>query len=143
VADVEIRGLDDAIAALNRKLEDLTGLTVRGIEDVALDLLRRSVMRAPLDKGDLRGSGQVIMGSTVIAKGAKDGSVMQMGSASATDTPEATVAYGMPYAAKMHNDRTYRPRQPGTGPGYLADPLRENGQRYVQHIAESFRRSLM
>lgn len=143
MADVEIDGLDESIDALNQKLKELSGLTVRGVEDVSLDALRRSAQRAPLDKGDLRGSGTVIVGSTTVAKGKRDGSITQLASALPMDEPTATVAYGMPYAAWLHNDRTYTPKEPGTGPGYLADPLRENGQRYVQHIADSFRRSLM
>ena len=115
------------MALISRRLEAeaLTmGAAKSALDKSALDLLSKAVQLAPLDEGDLRRSGNVnpaeVNGNTI----------------------EATVGFATEYAVKMHEDLSYTPQEPGTGPKYLEQPARENERRYLDFIQEQIAKAL-
>lgn len=93
--------------------------TEESIRDVALDLQGKSVDSAPIDTGDLR-----ISGYTSFLKQRNEFT--------------AEVGFNTVYAVRQHEDLTYRHPQGGKAK-YLEDPLKENLDRYVQHIRKKVR----
>jgi hypothetical protein len=83
--------------------------------------LSKSKKLAPLDEGDLRASGNTIPSNP--------------------QSLEALVGFDTPYALRMHEDLTYNPQEPGTGPKYLENPARANQKKYIDHIANEMRQA--
>jgi hypothetical protein len=112
------------MALISRRREvsqNLERASTKALNDAALDLLSKSVPLAPLDEGDLRRSGNVELATT--------------------NTLEARVGYATEYAVKMHEDLSYTPQEPGTGPKYLEQPARDNEKRYLDFIADALRKA--
>jgi hypothetical protein len=93
----------------------------KALNDAAFDLLSKSKKLAPLDEGDLRASGNTIP--------------------STPQSLEAVVGFDTPYAVRMHEDLTYTPQEPGTGPKYLENPANQNAKKYRQHIQSELRKA--
>jgi hypothetical protein len=91
----------------------------QAINDSLFDLQSKSVPLAPLDEGDLRASANV-------------NPAKEVGS-----NIEGTMGYDTPYAVRMHEDLTYTPSEPGTGPKFLENPANENKEAYKKHIADT------
>jgi len=132
----DIDGLAEVEAKLNKEIENIKGDTTEGIQDVALDLLRRSVKLAPVDTGDLRGSGSVDFGNRTIAEGTEDGGIQEKSRIQQPiDNPMATIGFGVPYAARQHEELEYdHPR--GGQAKYLEQPMKEQSDNYVKHIRD-------
>lgn len=110
---IEIEGLRELEAKLNKVLSESDTINHKALNDVALDLLGKSIELAPIDKGDLRGSG----------------------SAKINDN-EAIVGFSEPYAVVQHEHTEYsHPR--GGEAKYLEKPFRENINKYIKHIADA------
>lgn len=133
-----VEGIDNVIRNINRQIGRMKEVSVKGVEDVGLDLLGKAVRDAPVDTGDLRGSGSVSFGDNVIAEGTKDGNVIITGRAGRSAKPEATVGFSVPYAHRQHEDLEYHHPRGGKAK-YLEDPLKQNAKQYVRHIAEKVR----
>lgn len=106
---------------LEKVLADIQESSEKALEDVGLDLQAKSVARAPLQFGDLRGSAH----TTDVQRDSTGRWI--------------AVSYGMDYALRMHEDLKYTPSHAGTGPKYLEKPLMENAEKYKQHIASSLK----
>ena len=52
-----VEGIDKVARNINRQLEKMKEVSIEGLEEVGLDLLGKAVRQAPVDTGDLRGSG--------------------------------------------------------------------------------------
>lgn len=61
-------------AKMDRVITSVNNAPFRAIIDIAIDWLGRAVEKAPLDTGDLRGSGYVLVNGELIAHGNDDGS---------------------------------------------------------------------
>lgn len=139
--DIRFKGFEDVERNLSRLVDRLGAAATKGVEDSALDLLGRAVRDAPVDTGDLRGSGSVTFDGQVIAQGRKDGSITVTGSARPSRTPTAEIGFGVPYAYRQDQDREYRHPRGGKA-GYLSDNFRTRGQRYLRHIENEARKVL-
>lgn len=134
-----LEGLDKVMKTINKQIAKMEEVvTTEALEDIGLDLLGKSVMQAPVDTGDMRGSGYVSFTTGKIASGTKTGSVVKTGEVGKRARPEVTVGFGVPYAAKQHEELGYKHPRGGKAK-YLEDPLKENAGRYVDHIAKKAR----
>jgi|SRR6476469_6065202 len=95
---------------------------VQGVHEACDDLLSVSRDEIPYDQGDLSNSGLAAVEAT--ATGAN-----------------GAVGYDTPYAARQHEDPTLR-HQDGRKARFLGDPLRENADRYLDHIASTINNAL-
>ena len=91
-----------------------------GLTDATLDLERRSKEEAPVDTGDLRGSGWSDVVNTY--QGLK-----------------GSVGFNEEYALVQHEDMTFNHPQGGKAK-YLTDPLNRNATKYRRMIQEKARR---
>lgn len=103
-----------AMRAIQVKLTSITdGLertTVQAVADVALDCLGRSVERAPVETGDLRGSGYASVNNVEIAKGTEEGGINASGSPGQAqgNIIDAEIGFTAPYAAVQHEHTEFR-----------------------------------
>lgn len=130
-----VKGVKEVLRNLNRVARAIPEGAQRGVEEVALDLLGKSAADAPVDTGDLRGSGYVVFSGTKIAETDKHGNVVVMGRSHDVRQLAARVGFGVKYAYIQHENRQFRHPRGGKA-GYLADNLRANEKRYKRHIVK-------
>jgi len=130
---VKIEGLQQAQQRLNRELAKIKVGVREGLLLVGLDCLGKSVPDAPVDKGDLRGSGYLDYGGTLIARGQKDGSTVRKGRPHANCPDVAEIGFGTPYAVRQHEELQWRHPKGGKAK-YLEDVVKNNTDRWVRMI---------
>ena len=108
-SNFSIAGINEAVSRLNRIILETEGNTEDAIKDIALDLIGKSKERAPVDTGDLRGSGFVDIQGT-----------------------SAIVGFTEIYALNQHEDLNFN-HSDGEAK-FLENPLKENIDNYIQHI---------
>jgi hypothetical protein len=106
--------MQDFIAVLRASREQLAAVLPEAVQEACDDLLSESRDEVPVDQMDLSNSGKV-----TVVSGA---------------TVEGAVSYDTPYAVIQHEATDFA-HQDGRKAHYLSDPLRANGQRYLDHIA--------
>jgi hypothetical protein len=74
----------------------------------------KSVQRSPIESSANRGSATV----TEISNGAE-------------------ISYNTPYSVWLHESQNYSPKEPGTGPGYLRNPLLEESYNFFSDVARA------
>ncbi|BBN97501.1 hypothetical protein [Sporolactobacillus terrae] len=114
---IKITGLDKAMKAFDKRINNIKRYTPQAMSDVVKDLHRRAVEQAPLDTGDLRGSGfhEVDNGPT---------------------RATGTVGFTAPYALVQHEHTEFNhPR--GGNAKYLENPLKQNTNRYINYLKNS------
>jgi hypothetical protein len=136
-----LEGLESLQENFNKVLKGMDKINNEGFTDVVLDLLGKSVELAPVDLGDLRGSGNATVNSTKIAVGTKEGNLNTVGSFTNEDVLNGTVGFNEQYAVKQHEHTEYQHHQGGQAK-YLEQPFRENVQKYINHIAEANKKFL-
>lgn len=136
-----VKGLKQVLRNLNKVAEAIPDGAQRGVEDVALDLVGKGASDAPVDDGDLRGSGYVDVGATRIAETDKDANVIVLSRGRRVRRPVARVGFGAKYAFIQHENRQFRHPRGGKA-GYLLDNLRANEKRYKKHIEKKALESL-
>lgn len=134
----ELQGLEAAEKNFNDKLRQIKRYSVKGITDVALDLLSKAVQLAPVDTGDLRGSGSATVNGVEVARGSGSGSTGIVGAAPEGDADEvwAEVGFSAEYAYVQHENLAYNHPKGGQAK-YLEKPFVENTEKYIQHIQNS------
>jgi hypothetical protein len=116
-----LKGLREVQAAFDAKLKEIDGkVTPEALKEVAFDLLGKAVQLAPVDTGDLRGSGAVDIDE---------------------NSNTATVSFNTPYAVRQHEELEYRHPQGGQAK-YLEQPFKENADKYIKHLAASVRKAV-
>lgn len=112
--------------------------TTQAMADVALDCLGKSVERAPVEFGDLRGSGFAEVNETTIAMGNKDGGVDDLGvpGEDQGDTIQAAVGFTAPYAFNQHEHTEYEHPMGGQAK-YLESVVVENSNRWGKHLVDA------
>lgn len=128
-----VKGVDKVLRNLQRVAEGIPAGAIKGVEDVALDLLGKAASDAPVDTGDLRGSGYARIDGQTMAVGMPDGGIAPRARSKKVLRPLATVGFGEKYAYIQHENRHFRHPRGGKA-GYLMDNLRANEQRYKKHI---------
>jgi len=113
-----LEGLESLEKGFNDALKRIDYTGGKALNLVALDLLGKAVELAPLDLGDLRGSGSVKIENNI-----------------------ASVGFEEPYAVKQHEHLEYEHPKGGQAK-YLEQPFRENYDKYINQIAEEIKKSL-
>ena len=106
-------GLKELESNFNKLLKIMDTVNQKALKDDALDLLGKAVNLAPVDSGDLRGSGSVKFEDNTV-----------------------TIGFEEPYAVKQHEHTEYKHPEGGQAK-YLEQPFRENIDKYINHIAEA------
>ncbi len=131
---------------LNRATKGAEGASLKALTDVSVDCLSRAVERAPVEFGDLRGSGYVSINGAKIAAGQQDGNVV-VSEKPETDTAAAgyisdmkknvaEVGFTAPYAFTQHEHVEFNHPLGGQAK-YLESVVVENESRWAKHLAES------
>jgi hypothetical protein len=144
--NTRLKGLREVQAAFDAKLKEIQGYTAEALTDVAFSLLGDAVLLAPVDTGDLRGSGFVEIDGKEVAhgvprKGNKEGKVAITGNAPNKTDMTATIGFATPYAVRQHEELEYRHPQGGQAK-YLEQPFKENADKYIKHLAASVRKAV-
>lgn len=115
---IEINGVQNVQRALDDIAGRVNGELPRVLTDIGMDLLGKSKVLAPIDTGDLRGTGF-------------------------TQLEDKTVVIGFttPYALKQHEDLTCNHPKGGQAK-YLEQPLNQNRTRYINLIKDTVERSV-
>lgn len=115
---IRIEGLEQAQRAFKQRLQNVNTFTPKALREVAFDLLGKSKELAPIDTGDLRGSGFAEINKN-----------------------EATIGYTEPYALRQHEELSYNHPQGGQAK-YLEEPFVKNTPKYIKHLADSIRKAV-
>lgn len=113
-----IGGLEQLNNNFSKLLSNMDSVNNKALRDVGLDLLGKSVDLAPVDKGDLRGSGS-----------------------SHFEDNTVTVGFSEPYAVSQHEHLEYEHPKGGQAK-YLEKPFRENADKYINYIADANKKAL-
>lgn len=131
-----------AMKAIQDKLDDMvTNVeknTNQAVADVALDCLGRSVERAPVETGDLRGSGYASVNGSTIARGKEDGSISASGAppANSGDKIDAEIGFTSSYAFVQHEHTEFNHPMGGQAK-YLESVIVENAGKWQKHLMEA------
>jgi hypothetical protein len=135
-----------AARAIQDKLDKITegikGATAQAVTDVALQCLEKSVERAPVEFGDLRGSGYVTINGNLVAHGEKQGiKALSDPSVSEGTVITAEIGFAAPYAFVQHEHVEFN-HPIGGEAKYLESVVVENSGRWKKHLANSVRKGL-
>ena len=117
---MSIRGLEEVEARIAAAIRDIENASHDAVREVSFDLLGKAVDLAPVDTGDLRGSGKVEFEED-------------------RNKLVGIVSFNTPYARRQHEELTWRHPEGGQAK-YLQQPFEENADRYIQKIRDSVRR---
>lgn len=137
----EIKGLAKVVAGLNKAFKSIEKYSTEALEAVALDLLSEAVKQAPVDTGDLRGSGRVRFNGAVIARANKSGGIIFYKKRKKAVENYAVISFSTPYAAYQHEVTGLKhPR--GGNAKYLERPLRANSSKYFNMLKKGVQKGL-
>lgn len=135
-----------AHAAMRKKFDKLSKAAINAsataVADVALDCLSRSVQRAPVEHGDLRGSGFVEINGAPIASGTEEGGISG-GAYQPDGSPEvvAKIGFTAPYAMVQHEHVEYDHPEGGQAK-YLDSVVNERSDRWRKHLKDSVKKAV-
>jgi hypothetical protein len=119
---IKVADVKNVIRNIEAKFKEIKQAAKQGVTEVSLDLCGKSKQLAPVDTGDLRGSGY----------------------AKVDDVPtgiKGEVGFVTPYALVQHETLWFRHPKGGQAK-YLEQPTKENESKYKQHIADNISRVL-
>lgn len=138
----EIDGLKELEKNFTKLLEQSSKANGKAMTDIALDLLGKAINLAPVDLGDLRGSGTAKVGRRIVAKGTTDGNVQVIGTGEEQENVSvAYIGFEEPYAIRQHEHTEYKHPKGGEAK-YLEKPFRQNISKYIKHIADANKKAL-
>lgn len=126
-----LRGLDKATEKLQALVDDITGAGAQGLANASLYILGEAVKRAPVDTGNLRGSGYVELDGQRVAKGTEGGSCTLTG-AVPEDATHAEIGFNAKYAADQHEQVRYT--HPRGGQAKYLESVMVDGQGELLEI---------
>jgi hypothetical protein len=132
----QVDGLAELEKNFDKALKEMGVINNKAFTDVVLDLLGKSVPLAPVDEGDLRGSGSATINGTTVATGNKEGEIDIKGNASDEEIMGGEVGFSAEYAATQHEHLEFKHPKGGKAK-YLEDPFKANSQKYIDHIAQA------
>lgn len=129
-----LAGLEEATQGLQEFVDNMESGGAQGLADIALYILGEAVQRAPVDNGDLRGSGYVTLDGVPYARGTgPEPGIVVTGSVPEIATL-AEVGFSEKYAADQHEQVAYsHPR--GGEAKYLESVVVESTDRILRTIA--------
>lgn len=89
---------------INKVTEGIPAATLKALIDIAINWLGRAVERAPVETGDLRGSGYILVNGILVAHGNEDGSIAVLSDLTvpARDINLIEIGFTSPYAFVQH-----------------------------------------
>lgn len=128
---------------LDRIVEDVETVSTEAVADIALDCLGRSVERAPVETGDLRGSGFAEVNGATVAMGNEKGGIDVRGTPGepAGNVVEAAIGFTAPYAFVQHEHTEFNHPLGGQAK-YLESVVVENADKWANHLAEKSKKAL-
>ena len=128
---------------LDKITEDVPKTTTQAVADIALDCLGRAVPKAPVDTGDLRGSGYAEVNGKTIAIGNEDGSISVSSSQIQPEGNiiEAEVGFTSPYAGVQEVHVEFEHPKGGQAK-YFESTVVEGSESWKNHLVEAGRKGL-
>jgi hypothetical protein len=108
----------------------------RALVAVGNDLLGRATLLTPLELGTLEESGEITFLSGTTRHRDIDSAVQDALSRGADATVDVEVSFNTPYAARQHEELTWRHPLRGQAK-YLETPLKQQAARYESVLARS------
>ena len=127
-----LHGLDEAAEKLQTLVDAMAGASAQGLSDASLFILGDAAKRAPVDTGNLRGSGYVELDGQQVAKGAEGGGCTLTG-AGPEDAAHAEIGFNAKYAADQH-EQVHLSHPRGGQAKYLESVLVEEQERILATI---------
>lgn len=125
---------------LDRIAEEVPRATLEALEEVATDCISRSVARAPVDKGDLRGTGFVDINGQQVAMGRDDksGGIDITGSPGQPQdgTNEALIGFSSEYAFVQHEHMEFNHPQGGQAK-FLELTIHEQKEAWLELLRDA------
>ena len=115
---MEIEGLPELEKLLRKMPKEVEKVAMKELQRSAVDLQGKAQLLAPVDMGDLRGSGF-----------------------SETKGQEVTVGFSEPYALKQHEELEYNHPKGGQAK-YLEQPYKENVKHYINDISKKVKKAV-
>jgi hypothetical protein len=117
-----MKGLKEIQNNFNKILKNIGDFSKESLQDVVLDLQGVSQDRAPVETGNLRGTGNSEVKKT------EAGFIGEVG-------------FNAPYALKQHENLHYK--HPGGGEAkFLENPLVENTEKYIEWMKNGVKKGL-
>ena len=147
-----LQGLDQLLQTFN-KMDDIVAEAIKkALIENGFHLLSESIQEAPIETGNLRGSGIVVLEDKVLAQGDGHGGISIKSRTyrqnNATSTVfSITVGYNTVYALKQHElqpkpGQTINYSDPNTKNKFLEDPLKANIQKYQRNVVTAIQDAL-
>lgn len=118
---ISVSGLKEFNDVCNKIPTEAIGAARRSLKRSLLDLQRKSVERAPKDKGTLRGSCRTETTET-------------------SSSVSGMIGYFVPYATRQHEGLNYRHIQGEAK--FLENPFKENVDLYVEAMAKAIKEAI-
>ena len=138
---IKLRGLEKTLKELNKRVSNVESAAPKAFTDVVLDLTGKSIDRAPVKDGMLRGSGFAEINGVRVAQGMKGGGMKTLGTAPKVSKLRGKVGFSEEYALIQHERLDFSHPQGGEAK-YLENPLKENRDKYINHIKNSIKKAV-
>lgn len=125
---------------LNEAIKELGPETAKVFTDIVLHITGEAVRDAPIDTGDLRGSGFAEINGVTVAQGNSSG-VSAQGVANPANKYSAVIGFTEPYALRQHEELEYNHPQGGKAK-YLEDAVKRNMTKSIEHIKKGIKKAV-
>ena len=136
-----LSGLNDIIGKIQSAVDNMESASVQGLADALIFIGTESQTRTPVDTGDLRGSLEITIDDTIIAKGIKTGTEVERVAQPPENGSVGRISYNTPYAANQHEHVEYDHPKGGQAK-YLESVLVEYEDRILSLIGGAVINSL-
>ena len=133
---VKVEGLEKLERDMNARLRKIEGFSAKAFTDVVLHMTGEAVRDAPVETGDLRGSGHADINGETIVKGTSSGDITMANTANPAKKYEGEIAIEQEYALAQH-DRLDFNHPKGGKAKYLEDAVKRNFERSLKHLKDS------
>lgn len=143
---IKIEGLDALQDKIKAMPEAVRKAAENALQIVATDLWGKAAERAPVDTGDLRGSGFAVVGNKTVGEMEEDTNPKSVrGDIPKVSGLNAVVGFAEPYALRQHEDMELNHPQAIGVYGrakYLEIPYEENRDRYVDDVGKAIKEAV-
>lgn len=141
---VKIDGLEALQSKLKAMPDAVNKEAEKALQIAATDLWGKAAERAPVDTGDLRGSGFAVVGNKTVGAMEEDTDPKSVrGTIPEVSGLNAVVGFAEPYALRQHEDMELNHPQ-ATGiygrAKYLEIPYEENRDRYIDDVGKAIKK---
>ena len=138
-------GLEDLQKGFAKALDKIETYSARALCDVVLDLLRKSVEKAPVKEGTLRGGAfarikGVVVGQVVKNEDPTPSFIVNRPNFKAKNL-EGEVSFEEPYALIQHEKVNFKHSKGGEAK-FLEKAFQQNMQRFIKHLSDSVKKAV-